>query len=131
MSPLAHPKGKTPSRSSNLRKGVFLRLAACQSLSLWERWHCEAMTERASPARKSRRRSDRQALCQSDTIAVSELFGSSLALSVSLRSPAPPKGEPLGALSSEACLRGLREFVENARQKREEFVKVIKMPRRY
>ena len=131
MSPLAHPKGKTPSRSCNLRKGVFLRLAACQSLSLWERWHCEAMTERASPARKSRRRSDRQALCQSDTIAVSELFGSSLALSVSLRSPAPPKGEPLGALSSEACLRGLREFVENARQKREEFVKVIKMRRRY
>ena len=36
MSPLAHPKGKTPSRSSNLRKGVFLRLPACQSLSLWE-----------------------------------------------------------------------------------------------
>ena len=131
MSPLAHPKGKTPSRSCNLRKGVFLRLAACQSLSLWERWHCEAMTERASPARKSRRRSDRQALCQSDTIAVSELFGSSLALSVSLRSPAPPKGEPLGALSSEACLRGLREFVENARLKREEFVNVIKMRRRY
>ena len=131
MSPLAHPKGKTPSRSSNLRKGVFLRLAACQSLSLWERWHCEAMTERASPARKSRRRSDRQALCQSDTIAVSELFGSSLALSVSLRSPAPPKGEPLGALSSEACLRGLREFVENARLKRKEFVNVIKMRRRY
>ena len=28
---------------------------ACQSLSPWERWHCEAMTERASPARKSRR----------------------------------------------------------------------------
>ena len=54
MSPLAHPKGKTPSRSSNLRKGVFLRLSACQSLSLWERWHCEAMTERASPAGKSR-----------------------------------------------------------------------------
>ena len=29
------------------------------------------------------------------------------------------------------CLRGLREFMQNARQKREEFVKVIKMPRRY
>ena len=28
--------------------------AECQSLSLWERCHCEAMTERASPARKSR-----------------------------------------------------------------------------
>ena len=27
---------------------------ACQSLSPWERWHCEAMTERASPAGKSR-----------------------------------------------------------------------------
>ena len=35
--------------------GFFLRLAPCQSLSPWERWHCEAMTERASPARKSRR----------------------------------------------------------------------------
>ena len=43
-----------PSRSSHLRK-VFLRLPACQSLPPWERWHCEAMTERASPARKSRR----------------------------------------------------------------------------
>ena len=42
-----------------------------------------------------------------------------------------PKAPPLGELSSEARLRGLREFVENARQKREEFVKVIKMPRRY
>ena len=48
-----------------------------------------------------------------------------------LRPPAPPKGEPLGALSSEACLRGLREFVENARLKRKEFVNVIKMRRRY
>ena len=78
-----------------------MRLPACQSLSLWERWHCEAMTERASPAGKSRRRSDRQALCQSDTIAVSELFGSGLALSVSslCSSPAPPKGEPLACRS--------------------------------
>ena len=53
------------------------------------------VTERASPAGKSRRRSDGQAFCQSDTIAVPELFGSVLALSVSLRSPALPKGEPL------------------------------------
>ena len=44
-------------------------------------------TERASPARKSRGRSDRQAFCQSDTIAVSELFGSGLALSVSSQAP--------------------------------------------
>ena len=33
------------------------------------------MTERASPARKRRRRSDRQALCQSDTIAVPVILG--------------------------------------------------------
>ena len=39
MSPLAHPKGKTPSRSCNLRKGVFflvltVRLPFVQPLSL-------------------------------------------------------------------------------------------------
>ena len=39
---------------------------------------------------------------------------------------------PSGELSSEARLReGYREFVENARVKREEFVNVIKMRRRY
>ena len=44
----------------------------------------------------------------------------------------PAKGSPSGgAVPPAACLRGLREFVENARQKREEFVKVIKMRRRY
>ena len=32
----------------------FIGSALLKSLSLWERWHCEAMTERASPARKSR-----------------------------------------------------------------------------
>ena len=91
------------------------------------------VTERASPARKSRRGRDRQAFCQSDTIAVPVILGqrpSPLSL-VASSSPAPPKGEPLGALSSEACLRALREFVENARLKRKEFVNVIKMRRRY
>ena len=39
MSPLAHPKGKTPSRSCNLRKGVFflvltVRFSFVQPLSL-------------------------------------------------------------------------------------------------
>ena len=165
MSPLAHPKGKTPSRSAISERGSFLVLTArqpsvkplanvvrryircngqdkgrnrlhwasppsrikwagkaakplyhsfrqkdtgndtaCQSLSLWERWHCEAMTERASPARKSRRRSDRQVLCQSDTIAVPEQFGSSLALSVSSQAPRqlPQRGSHwhVGRLSS-------------------------------
>ena len=47
------------------------------------------------PGTKEPLRSDGQALCQSDTIAVPELFVSGLALSVSLRSPALPEGEPL------------------------------------
>ena len=54
------------------------------------------VTERASPAGKSRRRSDRQALCQSDTIAVSELFGSGLALSVGLAPASSPRGGAIG-----------------------------------
>ena len=39
------------------------------------------------PGRKEPLRSDRQALCQSDTIAVPELFVSGLALSVSSQAP--------------------------------------------
>ena len=227
---IGSPKRKDPLPERHLRKGVFLRLPACQSLSLWERWHCEAMTERASPARKSRRRSDRQALCQSDTIAApvilgqqpcplsracarqlsqrgshwhvgqaslrttsqsasqtAPLVGEPLAKPFTLRglpkplplgevspeateraspagknrrrsdrqalcqsdtiaapvilgqqpsplslvassSPAPPEGEPL----TERLFPNLfREFVENARLKRKEFVNVIKMRRRY
>ena len=158
MSPLAHPKGKTPSRSCNLRKGVFLRLAACQSLSLWEQrrrpppvaetgrscWgrgqqdasgseadagsrNPGSVTEgdgEGKPGRKEPLRSDGQAFCQSDTIAAPVILG---------QQPCPlsracarqlPQRESL-------CLRGLREFVENARLKRKEFVNVIKMRRRY
>ena len=77
-----------------------MRAAAKQTLGAATRAVAPKVTERASPARKSRGRSDRQAFCQSDTIAVSELFGSGLALSVSLRSPAPPKGEPLACRSA-------------------------------
>ena len=44
------------------------------------------------PGTKEPLRSDRQALCQSDTIAVSELFGSGLALSVELAPASSPKG---------------------------------------
>ena len=93
MSPLAHPKGKTPSRSSNLRKGVFCAFRPAKA-SPFGRGVTEGDGE-GKPGRKEPLRSDGQALCQSDTIAVSELFVSGLALSVSLRSPAPPKGEPL------------------------------------
>ena len=64
-----------------------MRAAAKQTLGAATRAVSPKVTERASPAGKSHRRSDRQALCQSDTIAVSELFGSSLALSVSSQAP--------------------------------------------
>ena len=48
------------------------------------------------PGRKEPLRSDGQALCQSDIIAVSELFVSVLALSVSLSLASSPKGGALG-----------------------------------
>ena len=48
------------------------------------------------PGRKEPLRSDGQALCQSDTIAVQELFGSSLALSVGLTPASSPKGGAIG-----------------------------------
>jgi len=54
--------------------------------------------------------------------------GSGTALAVTERLSSSPSG---GAVTPAARLRVLREFVENARQKREEFVKVIKMRRRY
>ena len=48
------------------------------------------------PGRKEPLRSDRQALCQSDTIAVPELFVSGLALSVGLAPASSPKGGAIG-----------------------------------
>ena len=48
------------------------------------------------PGTKESLRSDGQALCQSDTIAMSELFGSGLALSVGLAPASSPKGGAIG-----------------------------------
>ena len=48
------------------------------------------------PVSREPPRSDKQALCQSDIIAVSELFGSILALSVGLAPASSPKGGALG-----------------------------------
>ena len=114
---------------SNLRRPVESE-PACQSLSLWERWHCEAMTERASPAGKSRcaaigrlfvrailsrRRAVWQRPSPLSRACARQLpqrgshwhvgrAPSSYNLSVSLRSPAPLVGEPL---AKPFTLRGL------------------------
>ena len=94
MSPLAHPKGKTPSRSCNLRKGVFCAFRRAKA-SPFGRGVTEGDGE-GKPGRKEPLRSDGQALCQSDAIAVPELFGSGLALSVGLAPASSPKGGALG-----------------------------------
>ena len=73
---------RNPPRSCDLHGGFFAPSGLPKALPLGE--VAPKVTERASPAGKRRRRSDGQALYQSDTIAVSELFGSSLALSVGL-----------------------------------------------
>ena len=52
--------------------------------------------EEGKPGRKEPLRGDGQALCQSDTIAVSELFGSGLALSVGLAPASSPRGGAIG-----------------------------------
>ena len=46
----------------------------CQSLSLWERWHGEAVTERARMLTKSQTHSDTHPACQSHRIAVLSCF---------------------------------------------------------
>ena len=101
-----------------------MRAAAKQTLGAATRAVAPKVTERASPARKSRRRSDRQALCQSDTIAAPVILGQQPCPLSRVCARQLPQRESL-------CLRGLREFVENARLKRKEFVNVIKMRRRY
>ena len=46
----------------------------CQSLSLWERWHGEAVTERARMLAKSKKHSDTSPVCQRHRIAVLSCF---------------------------------------------------------
>ena len=80
---IGSPKRKDPLPELQSPKGGFFApFGEPKPLPLGE--VSPKVTERASPARKSRGRSDGQALCQSDTIAVPELFVSGLALSVGL-----------------------------------------------
>ena len=55
---------------------------ACQSLSPWERWHCEAMTERAGPVRQSRRTAISRPFVSAMLSPCLRIFVSILALSV-------------------------------------------------
>ena len=73
--------------------GGFLRLPVGQSLSLWERWHCEAMTERASPSPKSRRAAISCLFVRAILSPRLRFSASVLALS-GADAPALPRGEP-------------------------------------
>ena len=77
-----------------LRKGVFCALRNAKA-SPFGRGVTEGDGE-GKPGRKEPLRSDGQAFCQSDTIAVSELFDSGLALSVGLAPASSPRGGALG-----------------------------------
>ena len=75
--------------------GLLENVTECQSLSLWERWHCEAMTERARMLTKSKKHSDTSPVCQRHRIAVLSCFILPGLPSQTPAAPAPPKGEPL------------------------------------
>ena len=79
-------------------KGVFAPSGLPKPLPLGE-VALRSNDGEGKPGTKESLRSDGQALCQSDTIDVSELFVGVLALSVGL-APAPPKGEPLACRSA-------------------------------
>ena len=54
--------------------GLLENVTECQSLSLWERWHGEAVTERARMLTKSKKHSDTSPVCQRHRIAVLSCF---------------------------------------------------------
>ena len=74
MSPLAHPKGKTPSRSAISERGFFAPSGLPKPLPLGE-VALRSNDGEGKPGRKEPLRSDGQALCQSDTIAVPVILG--------------------------------------------------------
>ena len=71
-----------------MRKG----LPVSQSLSLWERWHCEAMTERASPAGKSRCAAISSCFVKAILSLCQSCFAASLPSQSRFRSPRPGCG---------------------------------------
>ena len=83
VQPLRRLRRQLPWQGSPWQRGfVFdetdLRLledvTGCQSLSLWGRWHGEAVTERARMLTKSKKHSDTSPVCQRHRIAVLSCF---------------------------------------------------------
>ena len=66
------------------------------------------------PGTKEPPRSDRQALCRSDTIAVQSCLAAALPSQSGLRPPAPPKGEPLAGRATSYCLPEARIWRKRA-----------------
>ena len=89
-----------------------MRAAAKQTLGAATRAVSPKVTERASSARKSRGRGDRQALCQSDTIAASGIRRQRPSpLSRACARQLPQRGSPwhVGQLSSGRAKRDVSE----------------------
>ena len=110
---------RLPLRQQGVKCGTG-NLADCQGLSLWERWHREAMTERASPLTAAQslgldRASDGAALPQGSAKPSAQLLVSILALSGASRQlsqresffekanfPVHPKPLTLGEVASRS-----------------------------
>ena len=75
--------------------GLLENVTECQSLSLWERWHCEAIDGEGKDADKKQKNTAIQALFVRDIVSQRRWSNfTGLALS-GAGAPALPKGEPL------------------------------------
>ena len=96
----------TAASGGNREELLGQRPAGCerQRSRRWEpqpgQWHCEAMTERASPARKSRCAAMGRLFVRAILSLCKSCLSASLPSQSGLRPPAPPKGEPLACRSA-------------------------------
>ena len=85
-----------------------------ESLSLWERWHCGAMTERASPAGQSCYAAISRPFVRAMLLPRLQVRVSVLALSVTF-GDSSPKG---GAFDEEGCCQRCSQKIETRGIKR-------------
>ena len=94
--------------------GLLENVTECQSLSLWERWHGEAVTERARMLTKSKKHSDTHPVCQRHRIAVLSCFilpglpSQALARQLSQRESPWQRGDVFAETKWSGC-----EIIEN------------------